>query len=80
MEKLLKFIVKSISSKPEEVKIEVQEGEGEQIEFHLRANPEDLKVIIGKKGRTIRAIRNLLKLKAFKEGKKINLIIDEESP
>ena len=79
MEKLLKFIVKSISSKPKEVKVEAQEGEGGLIEFHLQANSEDLKIIIGKKGRTIRAIRNLLKLKAFKEGKKINLVIDEES-
>jgi len=80
MEKLLEFIIKSISSKPEEVEIKIQEGERDQIEFHLQANPEDLKIIIGKKGRTIRAIRNLLKLKAFKEGKKISLIIDEKSP
>ena len=79
MKKLLEFIIRSISSKPEEVKVEAQEGEGGQIEFHLQANPEDLKIIIGKKGRTIRAIRNLLKLKAFKEGKKFNLIIDEKS-
>ena len=78
MEKLLEFIVKSISSKPEEVKVKTQKGEEGQIEFHLQANQEDLKIIIGKKGRTIRAIRNLLKLKAFKEGQKFNLIIDEE--
>jgi len=50
MEKLLEFIVKSISSKPEEVKVNAQEGKEELIEFHLQANPEDLKIIIGKKG------------------------------
>jgi hypothetical protein len=78
MKKLLEFIVKSISSQPESVKIETIET-NEQTEFHLSADPQDIKVIIGKKGRTIKAIRNLLKLKAFKDGKKINLVIDDNS-
>ena len=83
MEKLLEFIVKSIVQKPEKIKIKKetlpadgQEGEN-LISFNLKVDPEDLKIVIGKGGKTIKAIRNLLRLRAFKEGKRVNLELQE---
>lgn len=77
MEKLLEFIVKSIVEKPAKVEIKKEEKEGIS-EFFLRVDPEDIKIIIGKKGRTIRAIRNLLRLRAMKEGIRVNLQLEED--
>lgn len=76
MEKLLEFIVTSIVQKPKKVKIEKEGGEG-FVNLRLKVDPEDLKIVIGKRGRTIRAIRNLLRLKAIKEGVRVNLELEE---
>lgn len=78
MQKLLEFLVQSIVPHPKEVAIEEQEEEG-VLTLRLRVNPEDLKIVIGKKGRTIRAIRDLLRIKAGKEGRRVNLVLEEES-
>ena len=61
---------------PEDIVIEEVEEEG-QINLNFQANPEDVKIIIGKNGRTIKAIRELLKIKAIKEKKRINLNLNQ---
>lgn len=76
MEKLLEFIIKSIVQKPERVKIKKEEAEG-FANFTLSVDPQDLKIVIGRRGRTIRAIRNLLRLGAIKEGIQANLKLQE---
>ena len=76
MEDLLKYLVESIVEKPKEVKILTEEKEG-FTNYQLQVNPEDLKIVIGKKGRTIRSIRNLLKLRAIKENLRFNLELQE---
>lgn len=76
MEKLLEFIVKSIVQQPKKVKIKKEEREG-FVNFSLRVDPEDAKFVIGKRGRTIRAIRNLLRLRAIKEEIRVNLELEE---
>lgn len=69
MEELLELIVKSIVEKTNEVKI-TSEKEEDGIFFHIDVNKEDIGKIIGKEGKTISAIRTLLKIKAIKEGAK----------
>lgn len=76
MEKLLEFIVKSIVQKPKKVEIKKEKTEA-LTNFSLKLDPEDMKIVIGKKGRTIRAIRNLLRLRAIKEGARVNLQLEE---
>lgn len=76
MERLLEFIIQSIVEKPKKVKIKKEEKEG-IVNFFLKVDPDDLKIVIGKRGRTIRAIRNLLRLKAIKEGMRVNLELEE---
>lgn len=83
MEKLLKLIVEGIVEKPNQVKIKKttaplgdHQDEG-LVNFTLQVDPEDLKIVIGKQGRTIKAIRNLLRLRGFKEGKRVNLELQE---
>ena len=72
MEALLKLIVTSIVENPKAVKIKTIE-ENNFTNLQLVVDPEDLKIVIGKKGRTIKAIRNLIRLRAIKEGVRVNL-------
>ena len=76
MKKLLEFLVKSIVSHPQAVRIEEQKEEN-YLNLILKADPEDLKIIIGKNGRTIRALRELTRVKAINQGKKVNIEIQE---
>ena len=48
-----------------------------EAEITLEANPDDIKMIIGKKGRTIKAIRELLKIRAIKEKKKFSFNLNQ---
>lgn len=58
MKELLEFIVKALVAKPESVKIEEETQSGNFIIF---ADENDKGLIIGKKGKIIKAIRTLLR-------------------
>jgi predicted RNA-binding protein YlqC (UPF0109 family) len=76
MKKLLTYLVKAIVEKPEAVKIKEEKKEG-FLEYSLKVHPEDMKIVIGKNGQTIRALRVLAKTKAMKTGARINLQLEE---
>lgn len=77
MKKLLEFLVKSIVAKPKSVTINEEKKEGFS-EYSIKVDPEDIKIVIGKNGQTIRAIRNLAKAKAIRQGKRINVKLEED--
>ena len=76
MKDLLEFIVKSLVSQPKEVEIKQEEKEGD-INLDLKVAEEDMGLIIGRQGRIIKAIRNLLKTRALIENKRVQLILEE---
>ncbi|GIX47696.1 MAG: UPF0109 protein [Candidatus Tectimicrobiota bacterium] len=59
MQELIEQIAKAIVEKPEEVRVRRIEGEHTVI-IELRVAKEDLGKIIGKKGKTITAMRTIL--------------------
>lgn len=74
-EYLLKQIVK------DETALLVEESvTSEGILVCIHVAPEDMGLVIGKEGRTIRSIRNLLKAKAIKEGVRVNVELIEPQP
>lgn len=75
MKNLLEFLVKSIVSHPKEVKIE-ESTQDDAVNFVISAHPDDIKIIIGKKGRTIRSIRELIKITTILNKKRINIKIE----
>ena len=76
MKDLIKRIVQSLVDNPEEV--EVSEIEGEQIlVLELKVAKEDIGKIIGKQGRTARAIRTILSAASGKTKKRTVLEIIE---
>jgi uncharacterized protein len=65
---VLEYIAKSLVDNPDDVTItEVEEDEGE-IVLELRVHPDDMGKIIGKRGRTAKAIRTMVKAAATREG------------
>lgn len=76
MKDLLIEIVKSIVDNPDEVKAREVEGEQTTI-IEISTNPEDIGKVIGKKGRTIKALRTLVNAAAVRKGKRISVEIVE---
>lgn len=80
MKDLLDFIVKSLVTNPDAVNITENQQEG-AIDFKLTVSPEDMGIIIGKKGQTIRAIRKLLTVRAIAENIRVSLeLVDTGTP
>jgi len=76
MKDFIEFIAKSLVDYPDEVEVRKIDGE-KTVVFELRVNKSDIGKIIGKSGRTIRAIRTLLTTTAAKHGQRAVLEILE---
>ncbi len=77
MEELVKYIVKSIVDKPEEVVVS-QEVESEKIVIvNISVAPEDMGKVIGKGGKVASSIRTIVKTASAKSGKRFIVKINE---
>jgi uncharacterized protein len=76
MKELIKYIAQSLVDNPD--KVEVTEVIGEQTSIiELRVAKEDIGKIIGKQGRTVQAIRNILFATSAKVHKRASLVLLE---
>ena len=75
MKELIEFIAKSLVEKPDAVTVSEEEAEDGTILIKLAAAQEDMGRIIGKQGRTAKAMRTLLKVVAAREGESVSLEI-----
>lgn len=76
LKELVEYTAKSLVDKPDEVQVVEVEGEQTTV-LELRVAKEDLGKVIGKQGRTARAIRTILSAAASKEKKRCVLEILE---
>jgi len=76
MQELITFIAKSLVDNPDDVQVTVTE-EDDTILVDLAVAKDDLGKVIGKQGRTARAMRSLLSAAADKEDKMSRLNILE---
>ncbi len=79
MKDTLTFIVKSIVENDDAVEVTEDEQDG-IIHFIISVDPSDIGKIIGKEGKIIRSIRNVMKIMAIKQNKRINVSIAEQKP
>jgi hypothetical protein len=70
----LLYIIKALVDEPDEVEINVVEGEKSTI-FELKVATSDIGKVIGKNGRIAKAIRTILNAAIAKTGKRISLDI-----
>ncbi|MBI2017867.1 KH domain-containing protein [Candidatus Daviesbacteria bacterium] len=76
MKDLLNYIVTSLVSNPDAVSITEDKNDGE-INLILTVDPKDMGLVIGKMGKTIRAIRKLLTVRAIAENIRVNLQLND---
>jgi len=74
MLELLNYILTNIVSDPQTVKIDKEENANE-VTFMVNIPQEERGVVIGKSGRNINAIRNLVSIIARRENKKVYIKI-----
>lgn len=77
MKDALQFILASIVQNPEEVKIDEEDVNGVAT-YTVSVAKEDMGKVIGKGGKVIRSIRNVLKIRAIKENLRINIQLAEQ--
>lgn len=70
MKNLLEYLVKSIVKNKKDVRVTEEEKEG-YLSLRLSVGEEDTGIVIGKGGRMIKALRNILKVRAIRESKRI---------
>ena len=75
MKKLLEFIIEGILGK-KDYKI-TENTEGDFVNLAIKIPKEDTGLIIGKEGKTIKAIRNILKIRATLERRGVSVSIEE---
>lgn len=76
MKDALTYIVKGIVDKPDDVEIIDEENQG-IVNFTIKVSQDDMGKVIGKEGKVIRAIRNVMRIPAVTEGKKIYITLSE---
>jgi predicted RNA-binding protein YlqC (UPF0109 family) len=74
MKELVEYIAKAIVNSPDDVVVTEETGE-QGITLKLQVADDDKGRVIGKQGRIAQAMRTLLRVRAAKEGTRVNLEI-----
>jgi uncharacterized protein len=77
MRELVESIAKALVDYPDDVEVKMVEGTQVTV-LELRTHPQDLGKVIGREGRTAKAIRTLLGASGMKLHKRFTLEIVEE--
>lgn len=77
MKDTLIFLVSRIVEHPEDVVVDVKSESSRDI-LVLHVHPDDMGKVIGKQGRIIRALRDLIKLMAAKQNTYVDIELFEE--
>ena len=78
MKDTLTHIISSIVTQPNDVSITESEEEGITV-FTVSVAKEDMGKVIGKEGKVIRSIRNVMKIPAIKQNKRIYITLSENA-
>ena len=72
LENLLLVLARSLVEEPDKVEVSGTETDS-RVDLELRVAQEDMGKVIGRGGRTIRAIRTVVKAASVKLGKRVNV-------
>ncbi|MBI2029427.1 KH domain-containing protein [Candidatus Gottesmanbacteria bacterium] len=77
MEDFLKYIIPFLIDNKQSFRVDKKEEGESTVIFTIHVAKEDMGKVIGKEGRTIQSIRNLIKILAVKENKRVMVEIAE---
>ena len=72
LENLLLVLARALVDEPERVQVSSIESDA-RVNLELRVAPDDMGRVIGRQGRTIRAIRSVVKAASVRLGKRVNV-------
>ena len=72
LENLLLFLARNLVDEPERVQVEARET-GTRVDLTLHVAPDDIGKVIGRQGRTIKAIRSVVKAASVKLDRRVNV-------
>ncbi|MDQ4049251.1 MAG: KH domain-containing protein [Actinomycetota bacterium] len=79
MEDLLAYLARALVDDPDAVEVEGFDEDDGTIVLELRVAPEDTGKVIGRGGRTVSALRTLVKASSAKEGRRVLVdVIDSD--
>ena len=71
MEELLAYLARALVDEPDQVEVESFEEEDGTIVLELRVAEGDAGKVIGRGGRTVAALRNVIKASSVKQGRRV---------
>ncbi|CAN5897404.1 KH domain-containing protein [soil metagenome] len=77
LEELVTFLARSLVDNPDEVEVTSIERDDSRVDLELRVAQEDMGRVIGRQGRTIRAIRSVVKAAAVKADKRVDVEVPD---
>ena len=77
MRDFCEYLVKNLVDNPDKVDVSETEDEYQTVMLTITVDPLDMGKVIGKEGKIIKAIRDLVKILAVKEQKRVNVILAE---
>ena len=79
MEDLLAYLARALVDDPDAVEVEGFEEDDGTIVLELRVAPDDTGKVIGRGGRTVSALRTVVKASSVKEGRRVLVdVIDSD--
>ena len=79
MKDTLLFLIQALVEHPDDILIE-EKQDNEATIFVVHVHPDDMGRVIGKSGRIIRAVRDLMKVIAAKQNLFVDVELFEETP
>ena len=76
MKDILTYLIKGIVEKEDKVEVAEEENQG-IVNLTVTVDPSDMGRVIGKEGKVIKAIRNVMRIPAMKQNKKIYISLSE---
>ena len=70
------YVTRNLADDPDAIEVDVEER-GDEVALMVRANPSDMGRLIGKRGRVIQALRQLVRAAGTADGVKANVDIVE---
>jgi predicted RNA-binding protein YlqC (UPF0109 family) len=72
MKQFLEYVIPNLVTHPDEVVVTEEEKDG-VIHLIIQVNPEDVGRVIGKSGKIIKSLRQLVRVMAIKQGVRVNV-------
>jgi len=77
MKEFIEYLVKQIVENSDSVVVTMNEDLGTDV-YTIEAHPNDMGLLIGKGGKTIRSIREMVKAKAIKDRVRVSVTIKDD--